>query len=209
MYKVFFNRTEFLIVEKGNLNEVICFYQESRICEGIPNLKTCLSWLKNDEEVSYIYETENVDRCWREFKSNFKLVLASGGLVYNERKELLVIFRNGIWDLPKGKVEKGESVKDAAKREVEEETGVEIIKQSDDISDIVYHVYYFKEKLILKKTTWYKMIGVSANLTPQIEEGITEVRWMSSLELKNIFSINTYPSIKNLPKFSISQTTEK
>lgn len=198
MYKVFFNRTELLIVEKGQLNN-LKFSYENRIVLEEESFKTDFtSWLKSNEEVSKIIICKNENDYWAEFKKQFLFIEAAGGLVRNENKELLTIFRNGVWDLPKGKVEKGELIEEAAVREVEEETGVKIHKHYADSIQKVYHVYSLKKKLVLKETSWFIMSAKSMILIPQREEGITKVCWMSELDLEKIFAINTYLSIKIL-----------
>ena len=198
MYKVFFNRTELLIVEKGQLNNLKFSYENRIVLEEEPFKTDFTSWLKSNEEVSKIIICKNENDYWTEFKKQFLFIEAAGGLVRNENKELLTIFRNGVWDLPKGKVEKGELIEEAAVREVEEETGVKIHKHYADSIQKVYHVYSLKKKLVLKETSWFIMSAKSMILLPQREEGITKVCWMSELDLEKIFAINTYLSIKIL-----------
>ena len=198
MYKVFFNRTELLIVEKGQLNNLKFSYENRIVLEEEPFKTDFTSWLKSNEEVSKIIICKNENDYWAEFKKQFLFIEAAGGLVRNENKELLTIFRNGVWDLPKGKVEKGELIEEAAVREVEEETGVKIHKHYADSIQKVYHVYSLKKKLVLKETSWFIMSAKSMILLPQREEGITKVCWMSELDLEKIFAINTYRSIKIL-----------
>ena len=198
MYKVFFNRTELLIVEKGQLNNLKFSYENRIVLEEEPFKTDFTSWLKSNEEVSKIIICKNENDYWTEFKKQFLFIEAAGGLVRNENKELLTIFRNGVWDLPKGKVEKGELIEEAAVREVEEETGVKIHKHYADSIQKVYHVYSLKKKLVLKETSWFIMSAKSMILIPQREEGITKVYWMSELDLEKIFAINTYLSIKIL-----------
>lgn len=130
-------------------------------------------------------------------KKIFKSVLlieAAGGLVVNERNEYLAIFRNGKWDLPKGKLEVNEKVREAAVREVEEECGIKVNKSGKKICK-TYHVYDMKNEVVLKKTHWYKMKSEGQDkLKPQKEEGITKVRWFKKERLNTICK-NTYPSI--------------
>ena len=119
------------------------------------------------------------------------MVEAAGGLVFNKDGDILMIFRNGKWDLPKGKLEMGESVEECAIREVEEECGVSGIIIENKIKD-TYHTYVLEGENILKKTYWYKMkTDYSAKLVPQIEEGITKVSWVDkdqiSKKLKNSY----------------------
>lgn len=125
-------------------------------------------------------------------------IVAAGGLVKNEQDELLIIHRRGFWDLPKGKVEKGEMILNAAKREVEEETGVKV---GTIISDafLTYHCYTLKGKKCIKETHWYNMMAApgQSNLIPQTEEDIEQVLWASKqkiFEVKDQF----YPLIRDL-----------
>lgn len=127
------------------------------------------------------------------FKS-VSLIEAAGGLVVNERNEYLAIFRNGKWDLPKGKLEANEKMREAAVREVEEECGIKVSQSGKKICK-TYHVYTIKNEVVLKKTHWYKMKAEGQDkLKPQKEEGITKVRWFTKERLNTICK-NTYPSI--------------
>ena len=128
------------------------------------------------------------------FCSDYLLIEAAGGLVYNSKNEVLMIFRNGKWDLPKGKMEDFEMIENCAIREIEEEcgvTGIIIVKKLLD----TYHTYNINEIDILKKTYWYKMkTSYSEKLSPQIEEGITKVEWVKSKNLQSRLR-DTYPNI--------------
>jgi len=131
------------------------------------------------------------------FIANFKVIEAAGGVVYNEKKELLFIFRNDLWDLPKGKVEKGESVEKAALREVAEECGVTDLKLGQFLNK-TYHIYTYKNRLIFKSTHWYKMTSrQKSKLVPQLEEGITKAVFLDKKAQKEALK-NTYPNIKLL-----------
>lgn len=148
-------------------------------------------------EVYYYHENEKL--LLTNFSAAFKVIEAAGGLVKNGKGEYLFIFRNGKWDLPKGKVEKGEAIKTAAIREVEEECGVGKLKIVKELES-TYHTYSIDDKAILKRTYWFEMICDDASeLVPQVEEGITEVRWMAKSELDCVFQ-NTYESIKEVLK---------
>lgn len=127
-------------------------------------------------------------------ESKCKEIHAAGGLVRNKQGKLLMIFRNGKWDLPKGKVEKGESVEEAGIREVEEECGIEQLTIIKSLAP-TFHTYIHKEKIVLKKTFWFEMLCTDEReLTPQIEEQITEVKWMNEAEMEVALQ-NTYLSI--------------
>lgn len=123
-------------------------------------------------------------------------IMAAGGLVLNEAGELLMIFRRGKWDLPKGKLDQGESIEHCALREVMEETGLERVGLANLIN-IGYHEYfdqYVKEDVI-KETHWFLMKAPGNQpLVPQTEEDIAEIRWVKKGELKTYLE-NTYPNI--------------
>ncbi|MDH5609991.1 MAG: NUDIX hydrolase [Cyclobacteriaceae bacterium] len=126
-------------------------------------------------------------------KSTFKVVEAAGGVVEKEGKNLL-IFRQGKWDLPKGKLDKGESPDDCAVREVEEETGVKVAL--DTKIGHTWHTYIHNKKYVLKKTHWYIMKTVDdRNMAPQKEEGIDEVKWMTLNQMRAAL-YDSYRSIR-------------
>ena len=127
----------------------------------------------------------------------FLVIQASGGLVFNEKKEILFIFRRGKWDLPKGKVEPGEKLEECALREVEEETGLKHIHLKKFLVT-TFHTYFERGKHILKESYWYKMqVDGSQKLVPQVVEDIIEIKWVDSKDLSSVMS-NTFPSIKDV-----------
>ena len=143
---------------------------------------------------SYVLLDENPKALFKKIKKSMELIKAAGGLVKNGKGDYLFIFRNKMWDLPKGKVEKGERMKEAGVREVEEECGVKIWSNDSKICK-TYHVYPLNSKLVLKKTNWYSMtVKGEPKLIPQKEEGITKAVWLGKTELKPVLK-NTYPSI--------------
>lgn len=129
----------------------------------------------------------------------FKPINAAGGVVRNDKGKILMIYRNNMWDLPKGKQEKGEKIELCAMREVEEECGITVDELGDKICD-TYHIYYMFEKWIIKRTHWYNMVSLSStSTTPQIEEGITEIRWIEREKIAT-YAAQTYPTIYNVLK---------
>ncbi|WP_053403952.1 NUDIX hydrolase [Persicobacter sp. CCB-QB2] len=137
---------------------------------------------------------KDLERAKTFFKEQFNIVEAAGGLVTNGKDQKLMIFRLGKWDLPKGKLDKGEKPAAAGLREVEEECNIKA-KLGDKICH-TWHTYVYKGKNVLKKTYWYEMTCLSdKHMRPQIEEDIHEVRWMSDYEVQAALS-NTFPSIK-------------
>lgn len=130
-------------------------------------------------------------------KSKFKFIIAAGGIVISQKKSFLAIFRLGCWDLPKGKVEKNEDIKQAAEREIIEETGISHLNNQTFLTK-TYHTYLHKEKNILKETWWYTFdTSIGQELRPQIEEDITDVQWISFENIELVLS-NTYPSIADV-----------
>lgn len=126
-------------------------------------------------------------------KRKFKVIQAAGGVVDKQGK-ILLIYRKGRWDIPKGKLDKGENIKECAIREVEEETGVKVT--IDKKIKATWHTYVTNKKYILKKTHWYVMTCVDdTNLAPQEEEGIKEAKWMSLTELRSAL-YDSYRSIR-------------
>jgi len=125
-------------------------------------------------------------------KDQFKIVQAAGGLVLKEGK-ILMIYRLGVWDLPKGKLEKKEAVQAGALREVEEECSIQV--EVVDKLPKTWHSYAYKGKKILKKTSWFVMNCTDDSLIkPQAEEFIEEVRWMTPEEVTEVLP-KAYTSI--------------
>lgn len=128
-----------------------------------------------------------------------KIIQAGGGLVLNEQNELLLIFRRGSWDLPKGKLDPGETLEACALREVEEETGVGNLTLIEFLG-ITQHQYfdpYLKEEVI-KESHWYAMsVKGVPDLVPQTEEDITDIRWVPLAEV-NALIANSFSSIKEI-----------
>jgi 8-oxo-dGTP pyrophosphatase MutT (NUDIX family) len=123
-------------------------------------------------------------------------IIAGGGLVLNDAGELLMIFRRGKWDLPKGKLDAGETILECAIREVQEETGLQQIEHGELIG-ITYHEYfdpYLKEEVI-KESHWYAMrVRGTQTLTPQTEEDITEIKWVAGDGLEEYLR-NSYDNV--------------
>lgn len=134
---------------------------------------------------------------WDDFCARFKLIQAAGGVVTNSKKQVLWIRRNHKWDLPKGKVEVGEQIQEAAVREVKEECGLTSIRLGV-LLGVTYHTYSCKDVNVLKKSYWFSMsCPAQQDLIPQLEEGITEVVWADAA-LHQMYLENTYASISEL-----------
>jgi 8-oxo-dGTP pyrophosphatase MutT (NUDIX family) len=147
--------------------------------------------LDKEAKKQYVLQAEDPKEAFKNLKKKCLLIKAAGGLVRNATDDYLFIFRNKKWDLPKGKVEKNEKIKDAAVREVEEECGVKILKNEGKLCK-TYHIYEMGNKVVLKKTSWYEMtVKGQPKLIPQKEEGITKAGWYSKNDLEPLLK-NTY-----------------
>ncbi len=162
-----------------------------------PAIKSLLHEIQKPAFHAGILLHSDLDKLWKVFAKNFTEIHTAGGIVQNQQKEILFIERLGKWDLPKGKIEKGETAEMAAIREVEEETGVSGLKLKKKIGN-TYHTYESFGKHFLKTTEWYYMtIKGEQYLRPQKEEHITDLKWVKTSQIKDPIS-NTYPSIKDI-----------
>ena len=140
--------------------------------------------------------TKDPKQAFKKMRKSFLVIKAAGGVVRNDENQFLFIFRKGKWDLPKGKLDEGEKTKKAAVREVEEECGITVSKLGDLLCK-TWHVYEEKGQVVFKKTTWFNMMATRQALIPQLEEGITEARWLASGDFDYIKE-NTYPLIRDV-----------
>lgn len=194
MYKVFYNeRTVFFIDDFHKYfdkNDGLFYKFKDK-----PQLSHVLDLFTGVPGFSdlYIYH-KDLEFVFNEYSSLFTLIEAAGGLVFAPDETVLFIKRRGLWDLPKGKLERNEKTEMAALREVEEECGVTNLMISDLI-EITYHTYQLNNKNILKKTYWYKMsVEHKGKLVPQTKEDITEAKWIRPNKIDKITQ-NTFPSI--------------
>ncbi len=140
---------------------------------------------------------EDFPQLKKAFFKHFLLIKAGGGIVKNSKGELLMIFRRGKWDLPKGKLDEGETIEECAIREVQEETGLKELKMQE-LKGISYHAYEEFGKYILKESHWYEMKAKgNEKPVPQTEEDITEIVWAKREKLPEYIS-NTFPAIERL-----------
>lgn len=150
-----------------------------------------------------IFLHSHLDDLKKTFWKKFTIVQAAGGLVSNPANETLMIFRRGKWDLPKGKLDPGETLEQCAIREVEEETGLKKIQLKEHLLT-TYHTYHESGKFILKESYWYRMhISQQQLLVPQAEEDIAEARWVPAAQLPALLE-NTFPSVKDVLEKALS-----
>jgi 8-oxo-dGTP pyrophosphatase MutT (NUDIX family) len=194
IYKIYVNEVVLILTDTQPLD--IQDYQELK-----PSKFNFLQFYEQVKEQNspkiYLLLTKKFKLHFKRIKHSMKMIKAAGGLVTNTENQYLFIFRNGKWDLPKGKLDPGETTKIAAVREVEEECGIKIHKLGLKICN-TYHIYEVNKERILKKTSWYRMSAVNQKeLIPQLEEGITDARWLDSSDFMMIRQ-NTYPLIRDL-----------
>lgn len=158
-------------------------------------INSLLHEIKKPQFHAGIFFNKDLGKLKASFFKHFQLILAAGGLVKNNNGEILMIFRRMKWDLPKGKLDEGETLENCAKREVEEETGLHHLKVIGP-AKITYHTYVQFGKPILKETHWYLMKNSgNERLIPQTEEEISEIAWVKKEDLKQYLD-NTYPTIE-------------
>ncbi len=127
------------------------------------------------------------------------IITAAGGLVQNSNGEFLLMYRRGFWDLPKGKLDLGESIPDCAVREVREETGLQSLELGPFICTTT-HPYFdtWLNKDVVKHTHWFSMLSLANDtLVPQTEEDIEKLVWVTVAELPEYLN-NTYPTIRDV-----------
>ena len=146
-----------------------------------------------------IVETSNLEKGLEKIRKCFKYIYAAGGLI-EKNEAYLFIYRLKRWDLPKGKLEMGESPEEAGIRECEEECGITQLTITKTLEP-TYHIYKHKGGYALKKTYWYAMqTKHEGQLVPQIEESIERVEWFTKDQIKEQVLLNTYPAILDVIK---------
>ncbi|CAN5897677.1 NUDIX domain-containing protein [soil metagenome] len=162
-----------------------------------PAIKSMVHEIKKEDFHAGILWNADLEKLQKAFFKHFTVIEAAGGIVQNEEKELLFIFRRGKWDLPKGKMEKDESAELCAAREIEEETGVKKLKLKKKIG-VTYHIYDEFGKHFLKISHWfYFTCPTIQNMQAQTDEDISEVKWFKTKDIKKPVA-NTYATIKDI-----------
>ena len=187
-YKVYLGNKAIILTDILHNTELVYLYDNVSLNEVIHRLIT------GRQKYIYLY-SPNIEQSWKNFKTFFDVIEAAGGLVSNKNSQYLFIYRNGKWDLPKGKMEIGEKPEETAIREVIEECGIQHITIDGFLLD-TYHLFTENQKKRLKITHWFKMSeGEKSLLTPQLEEGIEKVEWIDIKKHPEILD-NSYENIK-------------
>jgi 8-oxo-dGTP pyrophosphatase MutT (NUDIX family) len=192
MYKVFVNdKPLFLTNEIAKETDFQLFLLESVDIESL-----IIKMFNNKISKAYLYHPDEKE-ILKKVKEQIPVRKAGGGLVYNSKGDVLFIFRNGKWDLPKGGIEKYEEIEETAIREVEEETGAPTLQIRKKLQK-TYHVFKRNGKYRLKITHWFEMItDYEGKLLPQANEGIEKAVWLNPEQVKEALK-NSYENIKLL-----------
>ncbi|HEV7331083.1 MAG TPA: NUDIX domain-containing protein [Flavisolibacter sp.] len=146
-------------------------------------VKTMLHELEQPEFYYGVIKHHNLSDLLNAFKAQLEVIQAAGGLVYTDQNELLLIHRLGHWDLPKGKLDEGETLEECALREINEETGADHLSLEKPLQ-VTYHTYHQGDRQILKESHWYLVKAAEKTpLTPQTDENVSECRWVPMEEI--------------------------
>lgn len=196
MYNIYFGSRSITICERNanimnNPNAIVLHISEDFDFNKIIDI------LDNSPKINNILifaDDANSEAVFRNICSIFSELNAAGGIVENKNGEFLLIFRNNMWDLPKGKQESGEEIKKCALREIEEECGIKGMSIANEIC-ITRHCYRANDKFLLKHTHWFNMkYKGDGPLKPQTEENIHNAIWVKKDDLPKYLN-STFPSI--------------
>ncbi len=192
MYKVFVNDVPIILSTEKDLGEKYVSIPLKEV-----KLKRIIKKINKGKLLYVNLYHQKKEKLLKHLFKKLPVVTAGGGFVLNQKDEVLFIFRNGRWDLPKGKVEKRESIETGAIREVEEETGVKNLEISKFLQT-TYHVFQRKGRYRLKVTYWYEMrTDYDGDLVPEESEGIEKVKWKSMEKAQKALK-KSYANIKLL-----------
>ncbi|MCO6493377.1 MAG: NUDIX hydrolase [Phaeodactylibacter sp.] len=181
MYKIYINGTPLFLATAAEAGGTPSVSEKTIVAPYMGKARTLLSYLdmleKNRSFESVTIYADDADQLFSDFAGQFRIIEAAGGVVYNPKGEVLLIFKRDHWDLPKGKIDDGESREAAAVREVLEETGLSSAELGDFLG-VTYHTYRGpKGGRVLKYTYWYRMKAADETLAPQAEEDIEHAEW--------------------------------
>lgn len=192
MYKVFVKDIPIILSTEENIGK-----QYKAIPLKLARFKKLIKKINKGELLYVNLYHKNPEKLEKFLRKKLPVVEAAGGMVFNDKKEILFIYRNKKWDLPKGKIEKKETHEEAAIREVQEETGIKELEIRKFLTK-TYHVFKRNGKFKLKVTYWYKMhSNYEGPLTPEKKEGIKKVKW-KNFEKSQKALTKSYENIKLL-----------
>jgi len=192
MYKVFVNNKPIILTSEISEDRLYKTYPLKYV--DLP--RVIRSFRNNTNKGVYLYH-KNAEKLLKKFLKKFPNVIAGGGKVYNAKGKVLFIYRNDKWDLPKGKIETGESVERGAIREVEEETGVTELTITKPL-ETTYHIFKRNGRYKIKITYWFEMqTPFDGKFIPETSEGITKVKWLGKKKQAKALK-NSYANITEL-----------
>lgn len=192
MYKVFVNDKPLFLTNQIFKETDFQFF----LLETVDIKQVIVKIFQNKIQKAYLYHPDEKE-ILKMLKTKLPVQKAGGGLVYNKKNEVLFIFRNGKWDLPKGGIEKNETIEQTSIREVCEETGAKDLVISDKLQK-TYHIFKRNGRYKLKITHWFEMrTAFEGDLVGQIDEGIEKVAWLDTEQIKEALK-NSYENIKLL-----------
>ncbi|NBB89207.1 MAG: NUDIX domain-containing protein [Bacteroidetes bacterium] len=203
MYKIHISDTPLSIVSGKSGDDYNKAMKQGSLVAPFPGKKKfVLHYIdlleKNKNHPGVVLVASDVEDAVDLLESLFERIDAAGGLVQRKSDEkYLFIYRRGCWDLPKGKVEKNETISEAALREVREETNLQDVELGEKLA-ITRHTYKDRSRRILKYTYWYEMQSAGQGASPETEEGIEEVRWMTLEEFTQSEDYHTYETITEM-----------
>lgn len=192
MYKVFVNDKPLFLTNQIQKETDFQLF----LLDSVDIKQLIIKIFKNKVDKAFLYHPDEKE-ILKKLKSKIPVEKAGGGLVLNDKNEVLFIFRNKKWDLPKGGIEKGEEIEDTAIREVEEETGVKGLKITRKLNK-TYHIFKRNGRYKLKITHWFEMkTSYSGKMVGQLDEGIEKVEWIKQENIPTCLT-NSYENIKLL-----------
>jgi 8-oxo-dGTP pyrophosphatase MutT (NUDIX family) len=202
-YKIFIDEKPLIILPQGSAEQNV-YGSETLNWKGKQTVDDALEKIRDAKTYSVIIRAMDSDVAFHQCASRFKVVEAAGGVVKNNSGQYLFIFRRGKWDLPKGKMDDGESVVETAMREVNEECGLDNLKILSPLIN-TYHFYPEKKNNILKRTYWFLMSTDDTEVQIEREEGIENFVWLEKEKILSHISSNTFPNILELINESLAK----
>ena len=183
MYKIYIKETLLILTSDSEVQKAKKRYPKADHYPYHSKVKKLLNIIDKCEKSKkpnvIIVSSDKFKSLKEDFKSLYIEVPAAGGIVINELGEALFIYKRGKWDLPKGKIEEGESLEEAAVREVMEETGLKQVSIKSKLCKTKHTFKTKKNKRAIKKSYWYVMESEKQKVHPQLEEDIEKVEWLS------------------------------
>ncbi|RLD18364.1 MAG: NUDIX hydrolase [Bacteroidetes bacterium] len=186
IYKIYVNDSLLTIASDEAGQTGLQEYSDSLMLRYHGKTKFLLNIVDNLEKSptprQIILQTTDVKKLFTEVLTLFRWIEAGGGVVRNKNNEILAIFRRKRWDLPKGKLDPGETFEEAAVREVIEETGIKSVERGALVTTTMHSFRTKRDIRSLKVTKWYEMTTEDMKLVWQVEEDIENAIWIDPVK---------------------------